>query len=220
MMRFMQAGIAALFLMFLGIGAAHAESDNYCFVDAGPPIHWAPCSSSNPLVTSGGGGGGGAVTIADGADVTLGAKADAAAADGAATASLIAVLKGVLTAAQASVPAGSNNIGNVNSASNVTLTDCSGTIATGGTAQNAFTAQTTLHGFHIENIDASAGSGEPMWINETGTAAAATVGSDPLPAPSATTFTGMGSYYTVNGNNHAVSIVAATTGHKYSCKWW
>jgi hypothetical protein len=112
------------------------------------------------------------------------------------------------------------NIGNVYPAINVTLTDCSGTITTGGTAQNAFSAQTTLHGWHIENIDAATGSGEPIWINETGTAAAATAGSDPLPAPAATTFTGMGSYYSTNGTNHAPSIIAATSAHKYSCKWW
>lgn len=42
------------------------------------------------------GGGGGAVTVADGADVALGAKADAAQTDPAATASLIAFTKGVL----------------------------------------------------------------------------------------------------------------------------
>lgn len=42
------------------------------------------------------GGGGGAVTIADGADVALGAKSDAAQTDPAATASLISFTKGTL----------------------------------------------------------------------------------------------------------------------------
>lgn len=46
--------------------------------------------------TGGGGGGGGAVTIANGADVALGAKADAAETDPAATASLISFTKGAL----------------------------------------------------------------------------------------------------------------------------
>jgi len=107
-------------------------------------------------------------------------------------------------------------------AANVTPTDCSGTITTGGTAQNAITAQTTLHGFTIANIDASAGSGEPLWLSLTTTAAAATAASYPLAPPAATTFAGMGSYSTPPGfgTNHAVSIIGATTGHKFSCSWW
>lgn len=41
-------------------------------------VTMVPVSATNPLpVTGGGGGGGGAVTVADGADVTLGSKADA-----------------------------------------------------------------------------------------------------------------------------------------------
>jgi hypothetical protein len=105
---------------------------------------------------------------------------------------------------------------------NVTPTDCSSTITTGGTAQNAITAQTTLHGFTIGNIDSTAGSGEPLWISFTGTAAASTAGSWPLAAPTATTFAGFTSYSTPPGfgTNHAVSIIGATTGHKFSCTWW
>jgi hypothetical protein len=107
-------------------------------------------------------------------------------------------------------------------AANVTLTDCSGTITTGGTAQPAIAAQTTLHGFTIANTDASAGSGEPIWISFTTTAAASTAASYPIAPPTATTFAGMGSYTTPPGfgTNHAVSIVAATTSHKFSCTWW
>jgi hypothetical protein len=105
---------------------------------------------------------------------------------------------------------------------NVTATNCSGTITTGGTAQNAFTAQTTLHGFTIANIDATTNSGEVLWMSFTTTAAPATTASYPLPSPAATTYTGMGSYTTPPGYgaNHAVSIIAATTGHQYSCTWW
>jgi hypothetical protein len=45
---------------------------------------------------TGGGGGGGAVTVADGADVALGAKADAAATTDTGTFSLIALFKRLL----------------------------------------------------------------------------------------------------------------------------
>jgi len=56
----------------------------------------------------------------------------------------------------------------------------------------------------------------------TATAAAATAASYPLAPPAATTFAGMGSYSTPPGfgTNHAVSIIGATTGHKFSCSWW
>lgn len=113
-------------------------------------------------------------------------------------------------------------VGTIQGNVNVTLTDCSSTITTGGTAQNAFAAQTTLHGFTIMNIDAAAGSGEPLWISFTGTATAATAGSYPLQAPAATTFATSGSFTAQlgMGTGHALSVVAATTGHKYSCTWW
>jgi hypothetical protein len=109
-----------------------------------------------------------------------------------------------------------------NGAPNITPTDCSGSITTGGTAQNAIAAQAALHGFVIKNIDASAGSGEPLWISFTGTAAAATTGSYPLGAPAVTSFANGESFTTPMGFgvNHAISIVAATTGHKFSCTWW
>jgi hypothetical protein len=101
---------------------------------------------------------------------------------------------------------------------NTTPTDCSGTITTGGTAQNAFTATATKHGFTILNFDTT----EPMWISFTTTAAANTVASYPVPAATATTFAGAGQYTTPPGfgMNTALSVVAATTGHKWSCTWW
>lgn len=104
----------------------------------------------------------------------------------------------------------------------VTPTNCSGTITTGGTAKNAFAANSALHGFRIDNIDASAGSGEPLWISFTTTAAAATIQSFPLAAPATTTFAGAGSYSTPLGFGFAgaLSVVAATSGHKYSCIFW
>lgn len=105
---------------------------------------------------------------------------------------------------------------------NVTGTDCSGTATTGGTAQTAISTQTTLHGFTLANTDASAGSGEPIWISFTTTAAAGAAASYPIAPPTATTFAGMGSYTSPPGfgTGHAVSILAATTGHKFSCTWW
>lgn len=108
-----------------------------------------------------------------------------------------------------------------NGATNQTPTNCSGTIATGGTAQNAFTAQTTLHGFTIANID-SGHNNEVMWISFTTTAAASTAASYPLPAPTATSFAGFGSFTTPAGfgTNVAVSVIAATSGHIFSCTWW
>lgn len=100
--------------------------------------------------------------------------------------------------------------------SNTAPKDCSGTIATGGTAQNAFAANPYINGFQILNLDST----EPLWISFTGTASAGATGSYPLPAATATTFVGAGSFYTVIGFNTALSVVAATTSHKYSCTRW
>lgn len=108
-------------------------------------------------------------------------------------------------------------------ATNVTTTQCDGSITTGGTAQVAITAQTTLHGFTITNNDPTHGSGEPLWVSFTTTAVAAGgTGSNPIPAPAAITFQGMGSYTTPPGfgTNHAISIIGATTNHTFGCFWW
>lgn len=105
---------------------------------------------------------------------------------------------------------------------NIYTHDCSGTITAGGTAQALISTQFALHGFVLANIDASAGSGEPIWFSFTGTAASATAGSYPLAAPAATSYVGLSSWTSPAGfgSNHAVSIIAATTGHKFSCTWW
>lgn len=66
------------------------------------------------ICTSSTGGGGGAVTIADGADVTQGAKADAACGTATGTCSLIALIKYLNTSVNAAIPAGTNLIGDVN----------------------------------------------------------------------------------------------------------
>jgi hypothetical protein len=118
--------------------------------------------------------------------------------------------------------AGTAAIGTVTGNVNVTPTNCSGTITSGGTAQNAIAATATIHGFTIANIDTSAGSGEPLWISFTTTAAASTAASYPLAAPTATTFAGLSSFTTPLGfgMNTALSVIAATTGHKFSCTYW
>jgi hypothetical protein len=159
-----------------------------------------------------------AATIADGADVTLGAKADSVCGSATGTCSLQALIKFLNNAATGATPAGTNTIGNVNGAPNVTPTDCSGSITTGGTAQNALAAQSTLHGLTIVNIDTT----EPLWLSFTTTAAASTAGSYPLQAATATTFASPGSFTTPTGFglNHALSVIAVTTGHKWSCTWW
>lgn len=200
-----------------------------------------------------------AISVADGSDVTLGAKADSAWSSG--SGSVIALLKNlaaslstIATNTGAAIPAGSNLIGYfggdgtagtasthvltiqgiasmtavkvdnsavtqpVQGQANVTPTDCSGTITSGATAQNAFTAQTTLHGFTIVNIDTSAA--EVMWISFTTTAAANTAQSYMLNPASATAAGGSFSSPLGFGLNHALSVIAATTGHKFSCTWW
>lgn len=95
--------------------------------------------------------------------------------------------------------------------------DCSGTVASGGTAQGIFaSAKTDLHGFVIMNIDTSEG----MWMSFTGTAAASTAGSYFLQQASSTA---QGGSYTAQvgaGFNINPSVIAATTAHKYSCTWW
>jgi hypothetical protein len=118
--------------------------------------------------------------------------------------------------------AGTAAIGTVTGNVNVTPTNCSSTITSGGTAQNAIAATATIHGFTIANIDTSAGSGEPLWISFTTTAAASTAASYPLAAPTATTFAGLSSFTTPLGfgMNTALSVIAATTGHKFSCTYW
>lgn len=64
-MRFLKALAVVVFLSCAWIGAANAQQVNlYCLVDTGPPLHWAPCSSTVPLnVTIAGSGGGGVLVV-------------------------------------------------------------------------------------------------------------------------------------------------------------
>ncbi|HSV24355.1 MAG TPA: hypothetical protein VLJ17_15170 [Xanthobacteraceae bacterium] len=101
---------------------------------------------------------------------------------------------------------------------NVTPVDCSGTITVGGAAQNAHAAFNTLRGAILKNIDTS----EVLWFSITGTAAAGALGSYPLAPGAVTTFAGAESFTTPFGlgYNTALSVVAATSTHKYSCTRW
>lgn len=101
---------------------------------------------------------------------------------------------------------------------NVPPFDCSGSITLGATAQNAHPAFFNLQGMSIVNLDTT----EVMWISFTGTATPNTIGSFPLAPAAATTFAGLSSYTTPAGFGYktALSVVAATTGHKWSCVRW
>lgn len=117
---------------------------------------------------------------------------------------------------------GSTASGGGGSPSNVTPTDCSGTITSGGLAQVAIAAQTSLHGLVIKNIDATHPSGgEPLWFSFTGTAAPGAAGSYSLAAPTPVSFTGGESFSspTFAGFNHAISIYGGTTSHAFTCTW-
>lgn len=195
-----------------------------CAYNASPPtltsgwFGYAQCDSAGKLITTASGGGGGAATIADGADVAEGSTTDAAATAGS-TGTVSAKLR-LMTTQLASLVTGQGapSTTPVQSAVNITLTDCSGTIASGGTAQNAFTAAATRHGFTIANIDTT----EVLWISFTTTAAASGTGSYPLGPADATVFTNLNSFTSPLGMgiNTALSVIGATTSHKYTCTVW
>jgi hypothetical protein len=106
----------------------------------------------------------------------------------------------------------------VQSTNNITPTDCSGSIAVAATAQNAFTASATRRGFTIVNNDVT----EPLWIAFNGTATIGGVGSYPLAAGASGSFAGAGSFTSPVGfgMNTALSVIATTGSHKYTCTWW
>lgn len=92
----------------------------------------------------------------------------------------------------------------------VTLTNLSGNITTGGDAQVLSTAQSQNQTYFIENIDTIS---EIIWVNFLGgTAAPNAEGSIPLRPQSGTSEGGSRTFTT----DKAVSIYAATTGHKFT----
>lgn len=86
--------------------------------------------------------------------------------------------------------------------------DKSGTIATGGTAQDAVAADTGRQYLLIQNIDAA----EDLWVNFGTNAVSASAGSILVPAKSSLVFEH------VACPTGRVSVVAATTGHKFTIK--
>lgn len=83
-----------------------------------------------------------------------------------------------------------------------TGTNRSGSITTGGTAQQLAPSNTSRAGLDIQNIS----SGD-LWINETGgTAAVDTAGSWKVPA---------GQFFSV-ATNRAISVLGATTGQSWT----
>lgn len=130
----------------------------------------------------------------------------------------LASLATIVTNTGAAIPAGTNTIGSVNGAPNVTPNNCGSTVVTGGTAVNAFTNSAGKRGFVIANIDTA----EVLWISFTTTALAGDTQSFPLAPATATTFAGLSSFTSPMGFglNTSLSVVAATNGHKFSCTWW
>lgn len=104
----------------------------------------------------------------------------------------------------------------VQGAGNVRPIDCSGTIASGGVAQNLFSATNNLRGFFVMNLDTT----NPLCIAFNGTASCAAAGTYSLVPGGATTPGGSFSSPLGFGTNIAPSVVGASTGHKYSCTKW
>lgn len=172
--------------------------------------------------TGGGGGGGGAVTSVDGGIVTIGAIADAAVAAGAAgtlsaklrtltsqIAALIAQIPaslGIKTAAASLSVAPASDALFQTSTTAVTMTDKSGTITTGGTAQTPIASNAARKGFEIQNLSTG-----DLWFSTL----AAAVQSQPSVKIAAGQL-----YETPAGGagTGAVSLIGATTGQAFMAR--
>lgn len=53
MNRLLKSLALGILLALPWAGVQAQQVNNYCWVDAGPPVHWAPCNSTNPLAVSG-----------------------------------------------------------------------------------------------------------------------------------------------------------------------
>jgi hypothetical protein len=170
--------------------------------------------------SGGGGGGGGPVTIADGADVTQGAKADAAATSDTGTFSIVALFKRLLGKFTTQFPAALTGSGNFKVAIeesaatlSVGLTALTYTaastlsITSGGTSQEVFAANASRKALLIINI-----SSEVLWV-AFGGAATADTPSIPLQPNNA----GILDFPNPGGGivTQQVQIIGATTGSKF-----
>lgn len=88
------------------------------------------------------------------------------------------------------------------------LTDESGTISSGGTQQTLAAVNTARRYLMVQNLDAS----EDLWINFGSNAVIATAGSIQIKAGA--TFTMEGAFV----STQLVSVIAATTAHKFTAK--
>lgn len=89
-------------------------------------------------------------------------------------------------------------------------TDKSGTITSGGTAQDVFSAGQATHGFYFQNLSTVA-----MYIRDDGTAASAGAGSILVAAN--------GGYYenpSLSTPTSKLSVFCATTASAFTCKVW
>lgn len=100
-------------------------------------------------------------------------------------------------------------------AAQFTATDRSGTIAVGGTQQVLMAANPARQGFLLQNTDST--NIEGLWINPTGAAVIGGAGSFELSAGADINNPG-GSFQGVYSG--AISIIAATAGHKFSAIEW
>jgi hypothetical protein len=182
------------------------------------------CGSTSGTATacsSGGSGGGGAVTAAagsyaDGAIVTLGLKADTAW-SGSGAGSAISIEKAIYGALIAALPAGTNNIGTVNTlpTGNTPVACTASTIVTGGTAVTFITGP--INGGYVKNPLTTTGQGvtaENGFISLNG-AATTTEGGLITAIEPGVTFS-----LPALASGKTVSVDAATTNHKFSCVVW
>ncbi len=86
--------------------------------------------------------------------------------------------------------------------------DRSGAVTTGGTAQTPVAANVGRQWLFIQNIDAV----EDLWVSIVGTAVVGAAGSVLLPAKGAWVFEDGQGFVP----SSAVSVIAATTGHKFT----
>lgn len=189
---------------------------------SGPYVWSGTAMALQATGTGGGGGGGGAITVADGADITQGAIADAAVAAGAAgtisaklrtltsqIAALILQLPaslGIKTAAASLSVAPASDALFQTSTTAVTVTDKSGTITTGGTAQTAIASNAARKGFEIQN-------------QSTGDLYFSTLAAAVVSSPSIKVGAGQ-LYETPSGGagTGAVSVIGATTGQAFAAR--
>lgn len=118
-------------------------------------------------------------------------------------------LLGVVASITAALPAGTNLLGSVGPDKGA-LTDRSGTITTGATAQNAAASNAARKFLEIGNPNNNIGSGGlSLWYSLVGAAAPNGQGSVELVSG------GVARYDGTFVPTSAVSVVAATTGHKF-----